>query len=169
MRVPLVIGPVTIPEYAMLGLEQTYEPVEGAVLLRASDGSALKQTAWSKLRTVITGTGWIPDGLAGIDWSSPQLMRASAPQSVWSTSNVITLPAARRGDVGVRGFAIVDDRPVETSVSMAGDTATLGTVSGATSYYAMYWPEFLAYFAPPQQQIDVTGAAVRWRLAGEEA
>ena len=166
--VALEIGSVVIPGYASLGLEQVYEPLEGAAVLRATDGTAVKQTAWSKLRTVITGTGWIPEGLATIDWSVAQTMKGAAPRSVWSTSNVIAVPAARRSDVAVRGFGIVDGVPVETTVSMSGDTATLTTVSGATSYYALYWPEFQAFFSPPQQQIDVTGAAVRWRLVGEE-
>ena len=166
--VTLEIGAVVIPEYARLGLEQVYEPVEGAAVLRAADGTAVKQSTWTKLRTVITGTGWIPEGLASLDWSVAQTMKGAAPRSVWSTSNTITVPAARRSDVAVRGYGIVDGVPVETNVTMSVDTATLDPVTGATSYYVLYWPQFQAFFSPPQQQIDVTGAAVRWRLVGEE-
>ena len=60
----LKIGSIEIPARSSLDLEQTYEPLGGETILRTLSGAGIKQATWQKTRTVISGGGWIPPGLA---------------------------------------------------------------------------------------------------------
>ncbi|MBS0289833.1 MAG: hypothetical protein JSS07_07370 [Proteobacteria bacterium] len=57
------LGGITIPILAGLEFTQTYEPIGGSVLQRMQSGKAIKQTHYRKLRTTLSGQGWVPAGL----------------------------------------------------------------------------------------------------------
>lgn len=162
LRLPLPVGGVITQEYAEMG---------GKALLRFANGAGLLQTAWTKLRTSISGTGAFPLGLDGVDWSAPVTLGCVAPRSIQSASNVITVPAARRTDAAPYGFAITADnaRLLPTPVAIAGNTATLTAVAGALGYQ-VYWYPLLTVLAPEGLSAtwDAAGAVATWQIVAEE-
>lgn len=166
------IAGIAIPFDAAHQITQTYEPLGGRALLRMLSGAAVLQNNWNKVRTVIRGSGRYPDQLAGVDWSTSFSIDCAAPLGIHGSSNVITLPAARRSDWAPWGMALVDGRLVNTPMTIATNTATLTAVAGATSYVAYYFPTLTCYAvsAGPSRSFDgrVSGNA-GWELIAEEA
>lgn len=165
----LEIGGLVIPVEAAGDIEQTFETIGGSTLLRMMNGAAKKQTHWRKLRTRISGAGWTPPGLAGLDYDVPLLLKSCASRALQSTGNVIAVPAARRTDSGYTptGFAIVAGRYVPTPLSLASNTATLTAVTGAQGYGVRYWPELTVY-AEFSESNRAMGASWSWQLTAEE-
>lgn len=166
----LELGSAQVPLAAALGLSQTYEPLGGYTLLRMMSGAAVKQQHWLKLRTSISGDGWIPDGLQALDYSVSMTLKCVAPRAVISASNAIVLPVARRSDAAPWGFVVMSDGSLrDTPGSLAGDTLTLTVVAGAVRYVAHYYPQITVFADPPMQRYDVAGASAGWELTAEEA
>ena len=162
---------VSVPIQANLDFDQKYERVEAATLLRMSDGTGVKQTAWSgKIKTVLSGVGWVPAGLYGLDYSQSMLLKCAAARSIVSASNVITVPAERRSDTGfeVTGYAVVGGEYVESAVNVVTNTATVATVAGATHYGVNYYPEITVYASEPSTEGDLSGANYTWSLEAEQ-
>lgn len=166
----LELGGVIVPQHAALDLEQTYEPIGGYTTRRMLSGAGSKQTHWLKLRTTIRGSGWIPAGLDGLDFSAPMELKCIKPRAVTSAANVFTIPAARRSDAGYEpaGRALVDGQWVESSVGMVGNTATVAAVAEATQYQVLYYPQLQVIADPPREVLDASGAAYSWSLNCEE-
>lgn len=165
----IIIGGVVIGFDAAHQLSQTYEEIGGRALLRKLDGSALLQRNWGKVRTVISGSGRLPEGLSGLDYTASMSIHCMAPKSIWSATNTIILPASRRTDWAPHGYAIVSGRHVRTSVSIATNTATLGTVTGASGYVCAYYPILTVYAEPPRTNFDGRGPDAGWQIVAEEA
>lgn len=164
----IVIAGLVIPYAAAQQISQSYETIGGRARLRFADGSGLQQTVWTRTRTVISGVGRLPDGLAGVDWDSPVEIQCLAPLAIRAAGNVITLPAARRAAPAPMGHAIVNGRLVPTGLALAGDDATLVAVAGATGYQATYWPVLTCLADPPSRDFDGRGIECRWTLTAEE-
>ncbi len=173
------IGGLKIATEAVLGFEQVYEPMAGAARLRLMSGAAVQQVWWRKLRTVLSGDGWWPPGLDGLDYDATLTLLCAVPRTLQAASNVIALPAARRTDTGYtpQGYALVRGASpqvgggdlVPTTLGLAGDVATLGTVAGAIGYHVAYWPALTVWADPPTVSGDVASATHRWTLTAEEA
>ena len=164
----IIIGGIEVSYDASTALDQTYETIGGFATLRTLNGTAIKQTNWTKLRTRISGSGNMPAGLDALDYSASLTIQCAAPRTVGSISNVITLPAARRTDHPPHGYAIVNGRQVRTAVSIATNTATLTTVAGATTYVCAYYPTLTVFANPPQLSFDARGVVAGWTIEAEE-
>lgn len=167
------LGGVAIPYEAHLNISQTYDVLQASTWppVRMMNGDAKVQTAWgNKLTTVITGRGWLPAAWDGLDYTQPLLLKCAGGRTIGSASNAISIPSARRSEAfyAPHGYAIVNGKQVESDVSMAGDTATVTVVSGATGYGVVYYPEITVYAKPNQAEIDLAGAEFGWRIEAEE-
>ena len=167
----LVVDGVTVPVWASLDIRQELEPLEGAASGRLRDGAAYKRKRWGgKRRTVITGGGNAPSGLQAIDTDTSFEIWCIVPVAINSaTAGPITLPTARRSDAGSEphGFAIVDGAMVPTTCNVVGDDATLGAVSGASSYQVRYFPVLTVIGGPVEEDLQrATGFG--WQLTAEE-
>lgn len=165
----LEIGGLVIPVQAAGDIEQTFEPLGGSVLRRMKSGAAKKQTHWRKIKTRISGSGWIPPGLQGLNYDSPLLLKSVSSRALQAVGNVIAVPAARRTDAGYEptGFAIVNGRYVPTPLALVVDTATLTAVAGAQGYGVRYWPQFNVY-AEFSDSGRAMGSTWTWQLDAEE-
>lgn len=166
----LIIGGVPVSVEASDKISQSYEPIGGVATLRTIAGGAIRQRNWRKLRTTISvpGARFLPS-LQALDQDAPQVIKCLAPRSVSSTSNAITLPAARRADAAPWGFALQPSGfAVATPGSLAGNVLTLTPVAGATRYMAMYVPELTVLITSLTEHFDVRGAAASWELTAEE-
>jgi hypothetical protein len=173
MSSTITLGGIEVPLVAGNEVRQSYEVIGGVARRRMLNGAALQQTHWTKLRTIISGTGWLPDGLAAINYAGTLTLRCAAPRSIRSASNVITLPTARRTDTGYTpaGFAIPAGgaSAIATSCTVVSHVATLGVVSGAAWYEARYWPELTVYASPPRTEFDRNRGDWAWTIEAEEA
>lgn len=149
---------------------QSYPPLEGATLHRMLNGAGVKQTHWRKLTTTISGTGWAPAALDGIDWSAAVEIACIKPRTIHSATVAATLPAARRSDFAdaVLARAIVGGNLVPTPVNVLVNTATATAVAGATGYQFMYYPKANFYSAGPTEDLDVETGVYSWTLTAEE-
>ena len=171
------LGTVIVPVQSAYELSQTYEPLGGFTTIRMLNGAALKQQNWERIATTIQGSGVIPSGLEGLDYSVSQLMKCAAPRAVTSIATVIVIPAERRTDPGFEptGFAFVDpegkgrglwkETPI---ISIVVDTVTLTVVAGASNYQVRYFPEFEVFSEKPSQTIDVHPSDQNWTLEAEQ-
>ena len=168
----LKFGSVEIPARACLDLDQTYEPIGGESILRTLSGTGIKQTTWKKLRTTISGGGWIPNGLAAVDFTQQQVIACIVPRSVvCDGSRQAVLPAARRADTGYTpwAFALMDDGSVvSTPVSIATNTATATAVTGAIGYQVLYYPLLTCWANRPRDSGTLGEASYRWEIVAEE-
>ena len=171
----LKIGSIDIPLLAALDIEQNYEPIGGETVVRTIGGTAVKQMTWQKLRTTISGSGWIPAGLASLDASAQIVIGCIVPRSVpcvFATRQA-TLPAARRSASGhiPWGQAIMADGSIiTTTASMAGNVATVATVTGAVAYQALYLPSLTCWLMRrPSDSGNRSDASYRWEITAEEA
>lgn len=165
----LEIGGLVIPVQAAGDIEQTFEPIGGVSTGRMMNGTAYRQRHWRKLKTRISGSGFAPPGLAGLDYDAQLLLKSVAARALQAVGNVVTVPAARRTDTGYAplGYAVVAGRTVSTPLALAGDTATLTAVSGAQGYGVWYWPQITVY-AEFNDSARPAGAAWSWSIEAEE-
>lgn len=166
----LILGGVPISLVAGLELRQTYQTIGGVETLRLTDGAAVRQEHWSRLRTVVQGTGWAPEALETVDYSAAQILDCIAPRAVSGPGNVLTLPAARRADAGHQplGFALLGGLPRSVGLSITGDQATLETVAGASAYVCWYYPRLTVFADRPEAVFDRAAGAWTWILEAEE-
>ncbi len=164
------LGGISIPVNAGLEFSQSYEMIGGTVTQRMQSGRAIKQIHFNKLRTVLSGQGWVPTGLDGLDFSTPLLLKCAAPRSVSSTNTQFTISTNRRHDSGFepKAFAVVSGNLTETEITLNADIVNLDTVTGALTYQIYYYPEILVFAEPPQVQGNMTGAEFSWTLTCEE-
>lgn len=169
----LKIGALEIPLLAALDIEQNYEALGGEFVFRAVDGTGIKQSTWKKLRVTTSGGGWVPAGLESLDVSVPLTVACIVPRAVPASmvTRQATLPAARRSDTGHTpwGLALLPDGAVtETTISIAGNVATLGAVADAIAYRAMYLPQITAWVSRPRDSGVRNEAGYRWEITCEE-
>lgn len=166
----LIIGDVTVPYRAGHSMRQAYSRLPGGTTtLRMADGSGVKQQAWRKLQTQISGVGWVPNALQSLDYSQPLQLHGIAPLTVTSPGNTAVLPVDRRSDAGYQpqGLAWVAGEAVEVDVTVSGDTAAATVVPDAEFYQFSYWP-VLTVFAEFNEDTDTATGAISWQLECEE-
>lgn len=164
------IGNSVIELPQSINFEQSFEEFGGVTTHRMMSGAAIRQTNWSKLRTTMTGDGFLPPGIHGVDWKSSQTLKCGATRSLSSTSNVITLPAARRTDTGYTPTAVYlkDGLWKSTAVSVVDNVATCTTASGAVAYMVEYYPQITVFIDPPNITWDRMAGKYRWSITAEE-
>lgn len=165
----IIIGGISISPPAGFDLRQTLDPVEAKTILRTLNGTGILQYRWKKLRSTITGSGWLPDGLDAVDADNAVAVSCIEPLSVASASNIITIPRAFRPDLpyAPQGAAIVDGQLMRTPVSLAAAVATLTAVSGATQYHVVYYP-VITGFVTIRRQFDDANQVCGWTIEIEE-
>jgi len=167
----LKIGTLDIPVRSVLDADQTYAPIGGETILRTLNGSSIRQESWKKLRTTITGSGWLPAGLSVIDTTVPNFVACIAPQSLSSANGTFTLPTARRSDPGHEpwAFALMVDGAIRSShLTLIGDVATVTAVADAVGYIVHYFPLLQCWVNRPVQSFSQASATHSWEIIAEE-
>lgn len=166
------LGGVVVPWRAALDHDQQIEAIGAMSTVRLLDGSAVRQTAWrGKLRVTLSGSGWTPLGLSGLDYTQAMTLKCAIPETVQSAVAAITLPAARRTDSGYAPFAqahMADGSTVDTSVSVVGDVATCTAISGAIGYSVWYWPQLTVFADEPTRTGSAGTGDFGWQIVCEE-
>ena len=165
-----ILGGVTVAFDAAHQINQDYEPLAGAAVLRLSSGAAVKQTAWDgKLRTTLSGSGRLPPGLDGLDYSASLSLSCMAPRSLWAAATTgLSLPASRRTDWAPHGYAIVNGRQMPTAISIVVNAVTFTAVAGASGYVCAYYPTLTVFASAPRLRFDGRGPVSGWEIIAEE-
>lgn len=79
MRPSLRIAGREISIIGWLNFDQKIEPVSASTTRRRADGSAYRLTRWKKHRITLSGSGWIPVPLLGIDYDQPIVIELPKP------------------------------------------------------------------------------------------
>ncbi|PWG61776.1 hypothetical protein [Sediminicurvatus halobius] len=166
----LVIGGIELPLYAGLELSQTYSVIGGRSDFRLADGAAIRQRHWQRLRTEISGSGWMPPGLVALDYDQPVTILCITQRSLVTTGLTVTLPAARRTDAGYTplAWAWTGGGYEPAALAISGDEATITAVTGAEHYRVDYWPALQCICNEPQESGDVRDFSYQWTLTAEE-
>lgn len=148
MTFTLEFDSIIVPMQSMIEFDQDYEDIKAEDFRRTADGAGhLRALTWSKLRTTISGSGWVPTAFAGLSAGATYTIKCATPRSANSATTSVTLPAARRtdGDHTPIGFALVGIELIETPITgIVANVATLTSVSGASGYRVHYWPQISA-------------------------
>lgn len=166
----LIIGGISVSQDARITINQTYSTISAISNRRLADGSLVSRNAWSgKLATEITCTGYIPSGLQTLDYTAAMTISCIAPKAVSKATNAITIPTARRTDAGSLpyGRALVNGKWQDASSSLVSDVLTITDPGGATQFQAVYFPEFSAIVAEPQDGLAI-GSGFSWSLTAEQ-
>jgi len=166
-----VLGGIEVPIECFADFNQSYEGLTAAGILRMSDGTGIKQTAWNdKIKIQTSGNGWAPVGLTGLDFEQSMLFKCAIPRAIDDATINITLPTTRRTDINFTplGFAVVNNSLVETTINIVSNDATLGAVSGATAYRVHYWPELTVFVTEPPENWARSGNSFDWSFEAEQ-
>lgn len=166
------IGPVEIPLACALDLDISEQWFGGETTLRTISGAGIKQVAWHKLRLTISGRGWIPPGLAGLDTSQQHVVASCVPSAITADANrQATLPATRRSDLGYEPWAwaiMPDGSTIDANLTLVGSLATAAVVSGATGYQILYYPQITAWVSRPDIAGSRSTAGYQWQIVAEQ-
>jgi hypothetical protein len=168
MSLPLVtLGGIPIVLHAGAP-DQSDTPLLGESVIRLSGGAGVKMTHWGKASGTISGQGWMPPGLDGLDYSQPLELRLTSQESIVGDAREFMLTSTPRDDQAPWAFALVGTQWVETGCSFGSGVATADLVVGA-SKYMVHWMPMYSVFAskPPKTQSSGQGS-FGWTITWEE-
>lgn len=146
--------------------EESVGPIGGSTVLRMSDGAGVKMQHWQKSAGSISGSGWMPPGLAGLDYSPPLELRSTKVINHVGAGPEFALQHTPRPDMAPWAQALIGDRWVRVPCSYADGVVTIPPVPGATLYQACYMPVFSVFAEAPA---ETQGTEHGWSLNWEEA
>lgn len=168
MSVPLMLGGIPIVLHAGAP-ELSEEDAGGSTALRMSDGSIVKMTRWQKMAGSISGQGWMPPGLDGLDYSAPLELRSTQVSTMQSAGLVFNLPSTPRPDQAPWAFALVGDQFVVAAVDTVAGVSTVTAVPGASLYQVWWMPVYSVFAARPPKSQSSSTATHSWSIAWQEA
>lgn len=144
------------------------EPIGGESAVRLSGGALVSMTHWERMSGSISGSGWMPPGLHGLDYSQPLELRSTKVQSIAGAGLVYTLRGTPRPDVAPWAQALVSGQWVDTSCSVTDGVATVTAVAGATLYRVCWMPIYSVKAKRPSETQDSGTASHSWSITWEE-
>ena len=164
------INTVELTLYEALHYSQSYEAIGGNTVHRMLDGTGVKQSNWSKIKTTLSGDGGIPLGFTALDYSGLITMKCGAQRAVSSGLNVIAIPANRRVDPAYVPTAKkrIGGLFLPAAVNVVGNTATVVLDGLADAYMVLYHPQIQVLMNDPSESFNVGDASSGWSISAEE-
>lgn len=151
--------------------ELSVESLAGTARARMSEGALVQMTHWSgKAAGTVSGQGWMPPGLDGLDYTQPLELLSTQQQSITGSALSVVLSSTPRSDCPPWALALVGEHWVDTPCVLDGDVVTAEPVAGATLYSISWFPAFTVFAAAPNKTVSSgNGAAPHgWSIAWEE-
>lgn len=166
----ITIGGIAMPLEAGFGINQSLYEIMAKTLQRNRGGSGIAKSRWRKLGTRIDGSGWIPDGLDGLNLSVPQVIQCGVSVSITGPGPTLTIPRAFRTDTPYepKALARIGWNIVTTGLSLAGSVATPVPVTGANDYRIVYFPVLLCDINAVERTLNDQTVEWSWSLSAEE-
>lgn len=171
---PLMLGGVPIVLHAGAP-EESIEHIGGNALLRMSGGGAVKQQHWARSAGSISGSGWMPPGLDGLDYTQPLELRSTKVQNQAGAGPTFNLNGTPRPDYEPWAMALIGGEWVKVPSSYEpGEDGlpgvlTVPPVTGANLYMASWLPVFSVFGNRPGGTQSSGSAAHGWSFNWEEA
>lgn len=146
--------------------EESVGPIGGSTVLRMSDGAGVKMQHWQKSAGSIAGSGWMPPGLAGLDYSQPLELRSTKVINHVGAGPDFLLQHTPRPDMAPWAQALIGDQWVRVPSTFADGVLTVPPIAGATLYQACYMPVFSVFADAPS---ETQGSSHGWSINWEEA
>lgn len=141
----LIIAGVTLPQRSRLDYQQTFERLDGgATTRRLANGAAFTMQHWERWGTTISGGGWIPPALLGIQRGVPFEIHSVYPLSL------------KPGESLPTGWTARTDFPEQSVTDENGVTVRLVL-------------PILTVISPLGARYVVGGANPQWEMVCEEA
>ncbi|HBS81000.1 MAG: hypothetical protein CMK99_13660 [Pseudomonas sp.] len=144
------------------------EPIGGESSVRLSGGALVSMTHWERMSGSISGNGWMPPGLDGLDYSQPLELRSTKVKSVSGTGLSYTLTSTPRPDVAPWGMALVGELWIDAACSVTDGVATLTAVPGASGYRVCWMPIYSVKAKRPSESQDNGTGSHSWSITWEE-
>lgn len=144
------------------------EPIGGETSMRMSDGALVSTTHWERMSGSISGNGWMPPGLHGLDYRQPLELRSTKVHSIVGAGLAHTLRGTPRPDVAPWGQALVGDDWINTPCTVLDGVATLSAVPSATLYRVCWMPVYSVKARRPSETQDSGTASHSWSITWEE-
>lgn len=167
MTTPIMLGGIPLELHSGAPV-LSEEPIGGEASARLSDGALVSMTHWERMSGTISGSGWMPPGLHGLDYSQPMELRSTKVHSVAGPGLVHTLRGTPRSDVAPWAQALVGGQWIDTPCALAGSTATMTAVTGATLYRVCWMPIYSVKAKRPSETQDSGTASHSWSITWEE-
>ncbi|WP_312139910.1 hypothetical protein [Stutzerimonas nitrititolerans] len=148
--------------------EESIGPIGGSTVLRMSDGAAVKMQHWQRSSGSISGSGWMPPGLAGLDYSQPLELRSTKTVGHVGEGLEFTLLCTPRPDVAPWAQALVGEDWVRAACAVDGSGVTVTPVAGASLYQVCYMPVFSVFAEAPSETQSAGSATHGWTITWEE-
>jgi hypothetical protein len=148
--------------------DQADTPLLGESVIRLSGGEGVKMSHWGKAAGTISGQGWMPPGLDGLDYSQPLELRLTAQESIVGDSRAFILTSTPRDDREPWAFGLVGARWVQTPCSLDGLVATADLVVGATKYMVQWMPVYNVFASKPPKTQSSGQGSFGWTITWEE-
>jgi hypothetical protein len=165
MSAPFVLGGITVPLHAGAP-EVTFADAGGFTDVELDGGNVIRSRHHSRSVVTISGTGWMATGLDALNWDARHELLCPKPKRVSTTGTSVVITTDARPDVPVACHALVGRDWVQTPVSMAGRTATITPVAGASQYSVVWYPMLTVLCQPPSE--DASGGSVSWQIVARE-
>ncbi|WP_325435610.1 hypothetical protein [Pseudomonas nitroreducens] len=166
-QLALMIGGVPIVLHAGATAEQ-HSSLGGPEIVRLSNGVGVPMTHWSRRAISVNASGWMPPGLAGLDYSRPLELRSTKPECIVSAGRQFLMTSAPRPDFAPWGQALVGKEWVDSPITVDGFGVEVGVVVGATLYRIGWYPVFNVSGRRPQEEGNSSDNTHSWRFDCEE-
>lgn len=147
---------------------QSDSPVLGESLVRLALGSLVKMSHFKKAGGSISGSGWMPPGLDGLDYDHQLELRLTAHESISGVGLVYALTGTPRPDVAPWALALVGDELESASCTLSGSSVTVAPVAGASRYYVQWMPVYTVFANKPVKSVDPATNTWTWQLDWQE-
>lgn len=163
----LVIGGVPVALHAGAPVEQ-HSALGGPEIVRLTSGVGVPMTHWSRRAISISGSGFMPPGLAGLDFARPFELLSTKPECIVGPGRQFLMTSAVRDDFSPWGQALVGRNWLDSPVTVAGLNVEVAAVVGATLYRVGWYPKFIVSGRAPQEEGDAGANNHSWRFDCEE-
>lgn len=168
MSLPMVmLGGVPIDLHAGAPAQQ-YSSLGGPAIVRLSAGKGIPMTHWQKTAISVSGSGWMPPGLDGLDYTQPLELRCTKPLSVAGVQLEFLLPGTPRPDVAPWAQSLVGGIWRGSELVLDGGVARIESVPGAALYRVCWMPVFIVTVTTRRGDLDATTATHGWQIDCEE-
>lgn len=170
MSLPMVmLGGVSIVPHAGT-VSQSITPLGGPEIVRLSSGAGVPMTHWQKSAIALSGSGFMPPGLDGIDYTQALELRCTKHLSIVSTGTSFVLAGTPRPDFSPWALALVGQQWVETDLVLDGADVMVIPIPGASAYQVCWMPMFIVSAKRPQGDMDPANNVTPhgWQITCEE-
>lgn len=147
---------------------QSDSPLLGEAVVRLGLGAGVKMTHWGKAAGSISGSGWMPPGLDGLDYSQPLELRLTSQECMTAAGLVYELTSTPRDDVAPWAQALVDGEWESAECEFSDGIVTVTAVAGATLYTVQWMPIYTVFASKPPKSLDPATAAFGWQIDWQE-